>query len=103
MKQERKETFSAVVNLSIENSFGTIKEAKKLLLEITLCMCEDGTGYFEWWSDTNNDDDEEDQYAEGSLKADGMEMVDYDGVFSLPTAILEKLESWGYNIDNINA
>jgi hypothetical protein len=90
-----KVTFYTKENLSLENSFGTIKKQMGIELYVTIGIREDeGTGYFELY-DTETGG--EDWYAEGGLWFDGKELTDYDGVFALPECIIEKLKELGFD------
>lgn len=85
--------FKAVEDLSLENSFGTIKEQSGIELEVFIGI--DGeTGWFEL-CDTETGGDE--WYAEGGLWFEGKILTDYDGVFALPVCIIEKLKELGYD------
>ncbi len=85
--------FKAVENLSLENSFGTIKEQSGIELDVTIGI-EEGTGWFEFYDTETGGDD---WYAEGGLWFDGKELTDYDGVFALPIFIIKKLKELGYD------
>lgn len=88
-------TFKATESLSLENSFGTIREQKGIELEVTIGIREDeGTGWFELYDIETGGDD---WYADGGLWFNGKELTDYDGVFSLPVCIIEKLKELGYD------
>lgn len=87
--------FKAIESLSLENSFGTIKEQSGIELWVTIGIREeDGSGWFELF-DTETGGEE--WYAEGGLWFDGKELTDYDGVFALPVCIIEKLKELGYD------
>ena len=85
--------FKAVENLSLENSFGTIKEQSGIELEVTIGI-DDESGWFEFYDTETGGDD---WYAEGGLWFEGKELTDYDGVFALPVCIIEKLRELGYD------
>lgn len=91
-----KTTFKTTANLSYENSFGTLKKETNVELEITIGFKDEKYGYFELY-DTKTGG--ENWYAEGGLWFEGKELIEYDGVFSLPTEIINKLEELGYNAD----
>ena len=40
-------------------------------------------------------------YSEGGLWFEENELVDYDGIFCLPTPVLDKLEEWGLNVSDM--
>ena len=54
---------------------------------------EEQCGYFEWVGGTNEDDE-----ITGGLWFEGKVLVDYDGEFSLPDAVLNALISNGYEV-----
>lgn len=85
--------FKAVENLSLENSFGTIKEQSGIELDVTIGIDND-TGWFELY-DTETGGDE--WYAEGGLWFEEKVLTDFDGVFALPVCIIEKLKELGYD------
>jgi hypothetical protein len=91
-----KHEFIAKESLSLDNSFGTIKKQENIELSVTIGLNEGG-GWFELY-DTETGGDE--WYAEGGLWFDGKELTDYDGVFSLPVCIIEKLKELGYNTNH---
>jgi hypothetical protein len=94
----KKETFEVVVPLQLENSFGVIKAEDSVKLEVTVGMNSDDYGWFEFYDIETGGDD---WYAEGGLWFQGNKLTDYDGVFALPTYILEKLKEWGYDVSDI--
>jgi hypothetical protein len=86
--------FEAIEHLSLENSFGTIKQAE-VKLQVSVGIRENGrTGWFEIWDDATGGDE---WHAEGGLWFDGKELVDYDGVFALPQCICDCLRTNGYD------
>ena len=87
--------FNAIENLSLENSFGTIKAEENIELSVTIGIRDtDVSGWFELY-DTETGGDE--WYGEGGLWFEGKELTDYDGVFSLPGCIINKLKELGYD------
>ncbi len=40
-------------------------------------------------------------YAEGGLWFTGNQVTDYDGVFSLPSVVTDKLREWGYDVSEV--
>ena len=97
MKQ-RKETFQAVQALSLENSFSTIKAEDNVTLEVTVGINSEDYGWFELY-DVETDGDE--WYAEGGLWIKNNVITGYDGVFALPTVVIDKLKEWGYDVSEI--
>lgn len=87
--------FKATESLSLENSFGTIKEENNIVLNVSVGINRPEYGWFEVSDDKTGGDD---WYAEGGLWFKDNELVDYDGVFALPTCVLDKLEEIGFNV-----
>ena len=92
-----KETWEIVSGVYEENSFGITREESKVTLTFNVSVRErsdDGTqrGSFEWYSD------DERWYAAGGLWFRDGELTDYDGVFNLSDAILEKLYEHGFDV-----
>lgn len=94
----KQETFQLVEALSLENSFGTIKEEDNITLEVTVGINSDDYGWFELY-DVETGGDE--WYAEGGLQIDNNAVTGYDGVFSLPIAVINKLKEWGYGTSGV--
>jgi hypothetical protein len=93
----KEETFKSVQNLSLDTSFGSIKQEEGVELEVTVGIKEDGEyGWFELYDIETGGDE---WYAEGGLWFDGKTLTDYDGVFELPIPVEEKLKEWGYETD----
>jgi hypothetical protein len=67
-------------------------------VEVTIGINDDDYGWFEFLDIKSGGNG---WHAEGGLWFEGTTLVDYDGVFELPEFILDKLESWGYNVDEI--
>jgi hypothetical protein len=87
--------FKAIEGLSLENSFGTIKAEENIELNVTIGIDDaDGTGWFELYDEETGGDE---WYGEGGLWFDGKELIDYDGVFSLPVCVINKLKELGYD------
>ncbi len=77
-----------------ENSYGSVNLLENTISDIGVEIREDGTGWFEW------EVEELEEYEEGGLWFEENELVDYDGVFSLPSQLVEYLEENGYNMDD---
>jgi hypothetical protein len=86
--------FEVTENLALENSFGIIKDEDNVVLHITINV-DDDYGYFELYDIETGGDD---WYAEGGLWFEGNKLVDYDGVYSLLTSIIDKLKELGYDM-----
>lgn len=89
-------TFLTTTNLSSSNSFGLVDKQANVELSITVGINSEDYGWFELY-DTKTGGDR--WYAEGGLWFENKTLTDYDGVFSLPIEIIEKLEQMGYNAD----
>lgn len=96
-KQKREETFEVnFENISLSNSFGTIRASKNVKMEVTVGFIpEEQRGYFEMYDVATGGDT---YYAEGALWFDGMTLTDYDGVFSLSEHVVNKLKEWGCEV-----
>jgi len=87
-------TFEATEHLSLENSFGTLKEAE-VRLQVSVGIHDHGeSGWFELYDEETGGDE---WYAEGGLWFDGKELVDYDGVFALPQCVCDCLRTHGFD------
>jgi hypothetical protein len=91
--------FRVKQSLSLENSFGTIKKEHDVLLDVTVGIFKSqDSGWFELY-DVESFGDE--WYAEGSLSFEDMRVTEYDGVFGLPTCIIDKLKELGYDTSEV--
>jgi hypothetical protein len=88
--------FKSTQNLSLQNSFNTIKKESNVKLNCILGINSIDYGYFEIYDELTRGDK---WYAEGGLWFDNMELSDYDGVFALPICIENKLKELGYKIN----
>jgi hypothetical protein len=91
-------TKTATESLSLENSFTTIREQDNVELHITVGIKGKDYGWFEFYDKKTGGAD---WYAEGGLWFEGKELVDYDGVFALPDAVLDILESKGFDVTDM--
>ena len=80
----------------MENSFTTIREQDNVELHITVGIKDKDYGWFEFYDKKTGG---EEWHAEGGLWFEGKGLVDYDGVFALPKAIIVVLEENGFNAD----
>jgi hypothetical protein len=86
--------FETTQHLSLENSFGTIKQAE-VKIQVSVGIRDHGrSGWFEIWDEETGGDE---WYATGGLWFEGKKMVDYDGVFSLPQCICDCLRTNGFD------
>jgi hypothetical protein len=93
----KKETFETSQALSLENSFGTIKQ-DTVTLEVTVGINSEEYGWFELYDIETGGDE---WYAEGGLQIEDNAVTGYDGVFALPTAVTDKLKEWGYDVSEV--
>lgn len=93
-----KKQFNVTESLILENSFGVINKQKDVELQVTIGINSADYGWFEFYDVESSG---EDWYAEGGLWFTNKELTDYDGVFSLPNFILDKLEEMGYNVKDM--
>ena len=85
--------FKVTKSLSLENSFGIIKQEEGIEIDVTVGINDEDSGWFELYDVETGG---EDWYAEGGIEFDGMDIVGYDGVFELPDFIVNKLVELGY-------
>lgn len=94
----KKETFQAVQSLQLENSYSVIKSEADVVLEVTVGINSEDYGWFEIYDIESGG---EEWYAEGSLQIEDNAVTGYDGVFSLPTVVTDKLKEWGYDVSEV--
>ncbi len=92
-----RENWEVVQNVAMETSAGLVAPRVKRTMDYTVCV-ENGKGWFEMYDEESSG---EDFYASGGLWFTNNRLVDYDGVFSLPDEILDKLEEHGYSLDDV--
>lgn len=88
--------FSITTNLNLQNSFGVIDQEDNVKLHVTVVQSDDDYGWFEIYDLKTGGND---WYAEGSLRIDDNELIDYDGVFDLPFFVKTQLREWGIKVD----
>jgi hypothetical protein len=88
--------FEAPVNL--DDGYRNTRLTDKANHEMIFRPSDDGVeGFIEWIVEFTDGR----QYVEGiGLWFDSKELVDYDGVFEIPTQALDLLESLGYNVND---
>ena len=91
--EKQKHNFKATQSLSLGTSYGTIRVERDVELDVTVGIHDNTSGYYEIY-DTKTSG--EDWYAEGCLEFDQMDLVGYDGCFSLPNVVIDKLKELGY-------
>ncbi len=88
-------TFTTIQSMVAENSFGIVAEQENVTLHVSVGINSDTYGWFEIYDEETGGGD---WYAEGSLTFDNKELVGYDGVFSLASFVMDKLEEVGINV-----
>jgi hypothetical protein len=89
--------FTAKENLSLENSYGTLAQQNDVKLNVTVGI-DDLKGQRGWYELYDIETGGEEWYAEGGLWFEGNVLTGYDGMFSLPQFILDKLKELGYDV-----
>lgn len=90
------QTFAVKQYVCYDYSYGST-EPEEVEMQYTIGVHEDKTyGWFEMY-----DNGDKGYYAEGGLWFTNNKLVDYDGVFSLPTEILDNLESRGFDVKDM--
>lgn len=95
---EKQETFQAVESLQLENSYAVLKSEENVTLEVTVGIKDPEYGWFEVYDLKSGGND---WYAEGSLQIEDNMITGYDGVFELPTPVIDKLREWGYDVSEV--
>ena len=87
--------FKKDVSVRYETSSGVITTTEKVVMTYNIWADKiKQRGGFEMYDNSNN-------YAEGGLWFDENELVDYDGVFSLDLNIIDQLDKWDFNVDDM--
>lgn len=86
-------------HLTLENSFGIIRENAEVKLNCTVGIKDSTYGWFEIFDEETGGHD---WHAEGGLWFDNKDVTDYDGVFSLPSGVLELLKDNGFNTEEVD-
>jgi hypothetical protein len=92
MTKEFTGTLEFTSPINRETSFGSRPLADNAKSEISITINNDGTGVAEW------EGPELDEYERIGLSFTGNELVDYDGVFSLPQELITYLTQQGYDM-----
>ena len=87
-------TLQTKQGIRYENSFGVVDEYEDVPMQYIVRLSKNSS--FEMFS-TNTGQ----HYAEGSLEIQGAELVDYDGVFSLPAEIIYMLRKEGIDVSEM--
>ena len=92
-----RDDWEVVQYVAMETSAGLVEPRVKRIMSFSVGI--DGhKGWFEMYDEESGG---EDFYASGGLWFTNNRLVDYDGVFSLPDEILDKLDEAGYDVDDI--
>lgn len=92
----KKAEFDVTTDLTLQTSAGIIDQEEQVQLHVTVCLKDPDYGWFEIYDHKTGG---EDWYAEGSLRIDDNELIDYDGVFDLPFFVKTQLREWGIKVD----
>jgi hypothetical protein len=89
------ERFEVMRTIRYQNSFGPVgPEHKDVKFNVTVSVNDEKNRG--WWEIDGNGGE---HYASGELLFDGnKKLTDYDGIFSLPKYIADKLEEYGYDV-----
>ena len=90
------DTFKVVNGLIRETSYGVIEKEDDVIINVSVgYRAEDNYGWFEFYDEKSGG---EQWYAEGGLWFGGLDLTDYDGVFSLPSFIMSYLKKKGFDV-----
>lgn len=99
MKTEHKQyNKTTTEHLTLENSFGIIAENAEVRLNCTVGIKDSTYGWFEVYDEETGGMD---WHAEGGLWFADKEVTDYDGVFSLPSGVIELLNENGFKTEEV--
>jgi hypothetical protein len=93
-----KHEFQKTVSMVRSNSYGLVNTQDDVTLEITVGIKDQFDGWFELYDIETGG---EAWYAEGSIQFHGKYVVGYDGCFSLPGVVGDKLEELGYSLEEL--
>jgi hypothetical protein len=96
--KSQKVEFEATESLSLDNSFGNIRKQEDIKLQVTIGINSETYGYFEFYDIESGG---EEWYAEGGLWIEDGVITGYDGVFSLPPFVTDKLKELGFDVSEI--
>ena len=92
-------------NFKVENciirqtSYGVVNKEDDVVINVSVgYRAEDDYGWFEFYDEKSGGDK---WYAEGGLWFNGLELVDYDGVFSLSSFIADFLHKKGFDVEDM--
>ena len=84
--------FEVTRTIRYENSFGWVGDAHENA-KFNVIVKVDDEKEKGWWEISGGE-----HYASGELLFEGKRLCDYDGIFSLPDYIADKLEENGYDV-----
>tara|TARA_R110000772_G_scaffold152807_2_gene263683 strand:- start:381 stop:680 length:300 start_codon:yes stop_codon:yes gene_type:complete len=93
------ENFKVVDGLIRQTSYGVVDKEKDVVINVSVgYRAEDDYGWFELYDEKSGGDK---WYAEGGLWFNGLELVDYDGVFELSSFIADFLHKKGFDVEDM--
>ena len=93
------ENFKVVDGLIRQTSYGVVDKEKDVVISVSVgYRAEDDYGWFELYEEKSGGDK---WYAEGGLWFNGLELVDYDGVFELSSFIADFLHKKGFDVEDM--
>ena len=93
------ENFKVVDGLIRQTSYGVVDKEKDVVISVSVgYRAEDDYGWFEFYDEKSGGDK---WYAEGGLWFNGLELVDYDGVFELSSFIADFLHKKGFDVEDM--
>ncbi len=93
------ENFKVVDGLIRQTSYGVVDKEKDVVISVSVgYRAEDDYGWFELYDEKSGGDK---WYAEGGLWFNGLELVDYDGVFELSSFIADFLHKKGFDVEDM--
>lgn len=101
MQKEKQKTYNKITteHLTLENSFGVIREETEVKLNCTIGIRSHDYGWFEIFDEETGGNE---WHAEGGLWFEGKNVTDYDGVFALSSGVIELLKENGYNTEEVD-
>tara|TARA_B110000444_G_scaffold231304_1_gene239156 strand:- start:667 stop:975 length:309 start_codon:yes stop_codon:yes gene_type:complete len=101
MQKEKQKTYNKITteHLTLENSFGVIREETEVQLNCTIGIKDRTYGWFEIFDEETGGNE---WHSEGGLWFEGKNVTDYDGVFALPNGVIELLKENGYNTEEVD-
>lgn len=93
------ENFKVVDGLIRQTSYGVVDKEKDVVINVSVgYRAGDDYGWFEFYDEKSGGDK---WYAEGGLWFNGLELVDYDGVFELSSFIADFLHKKGFDVEDM--